>query len=802
MNTYRFGWHPPSEFLAATSTLALIVALLPGPAAAQEEAPLPSSSEANVASAPQDRAAPLASGAAVQGGLQDIVVTARKRTENLRDVPVAVTAVTAITLQEKNIVRITDLVSVVPNFTLSLAALQPFTFIRGFGSGGNASFEQSVGKFIDNVSYGRDFDGRIPIYDVEQLEVLKGPQVLLYGNSATAGSLNITTKKPGSSFSADASTSYEFNNQEVQFQGGITVPLTDWASVRVGGLYQNLARGWIDNAANGRHEPTMTIWGVRPSLRLTPAAGLEILLKAQVDRIDDRGTTSQPIRQSTIPIRQMPEVTLDDRRNSNYDVAPFFMKEFSTIHGATYQGDVNYDLGSATLSSTTAYRRIHLGSAQGNGSNKPTVIPHVDQRYQQFSEELRLTGKTGELDYVLGGYYQRDILHVFQLQPLDLSAYGLPIPPLDRFVTFDQQARNYSVFADLTYNLTSAFSLAFGARYSIIRKTSDQSSNPTSFVGRINFNTPRSLGTALLNPALNAAFTAAFGQIPHNFYGIKTREEHLQPQVIAQYRLSPKTMLYAKYVKGDKAGGVDFLYGGSVARGATPDDARFAPEKAQSFEAGIKGMTDDNRLEFSLVGFNTTFSNLQTSVFVGTTLFVANVGKARSRGLEMELTYAPVTGLRLNGSAAFQDARYLDYRGGACTTQQTIAATCSPATGGQDLSGARTPFGSKYSASFGAEYSQPVGDYRVTGGASLVYKSSYNTSINNDPLGDQKGFAALDAHLDLKPEVGWWTLAVFGRNLTNQMYKEYSVGTPLVPGAFNVFLSRGRQIGVRLGASF
>jgi outer membrane receptor protein involved in Fe transport len=292
------------------------------------------------------------------------------------------------------------------------------------------------------------------------------------------------------------------------------------------------------------------------------------------------------------------------------------------------------------------------------------------------------------------------------------------------------------------------------------------------------------------------------GGIPHTFFNIPTRENHLQPQIVAQYKFLPRIQFFAKYVQGDKVGGVDSAYNGSVQRGANTTDAQFAPERAVSFEAGIKGITEDNRFEYSLTAYNTTFSNLQAGIFLGTTLFTTNVGKARSRGAELELTFAPVSGLKINGNAAFQNAKYLSYPNASCTVAQTeLVPPCAP-PGGQNLAGAPLPFASKFTGAIAATYQMEIGTYRVVSAGSVNYRSRYNTTTNNDHLGDQRGFATVDAHIDIGPDAGWWTASLFGRNLTDYKYREYGVATPLVPGAFNAFVARGRQLGIRFGAKF
>lgn len=743
---------------------------------------------------------PVSSAATDDTGGLDIVVTAQKRSELLRKVPVSVAVVSGEQLAANNIARLTDLVAVVPNLTLSLAALQPITFVRGFGTTGSLSFEQAVGKFVDNVSYGRDFDGRYPLYDLERVEVLKGPQVLLYGNSSTAGAINISTRKPGNSFEADGSVAYEFKGHEVLAQGGVTVPLAEHATLRLSGIYQRLAKGWIHNTLTGEDEPTYRNYGGRAILRLTPDPAVEVLLKVEVDRTRQLGSTAQPITQGVLPNAQYTDPVLDDNRAVNYEGAPFFTRDQNAINFETYQGDVNWSVGPGTLTSTTAYRNVRSGNTETGAFQRPLLTLSSGQKYNQFSEELRYAGTAGDMDFLAGNYFERNNAHVFVLTDINLAAIGAPLLPFARVTTYDQRVNSYSPFGQLTYHITEALRVSAGARYTIVGKTTDQALFGANFIPNVSFDTTRDQVVAANNPAITPLIRNVLAGTVHNFTGIQTREDHLQPQVIAQYDFAPKNMAFVKYVKGDKAGGVDATYTGN-ATSATPLQAQFAPERAESFEGGIKGLVLDGKFEYAVTAYSTTFTNLQTSAFVGTVLFVTNVGKARTRGVELEAHVRPVTGLSLDATSNFQDAKYLSFPNAPCTVGQTPLPPAAAAPCSQDLSGAPTPFNSKYTGSFGVAYELPVGNYRLLGGWSLVYRSRYNTSTNNDPLGDQKGLFTLDAHLDLKPGRGPWTLSLFGRNVTDEKYKEYSVAAPLVRGGFNTYLSRGAEAGLRLGVT-
>lgn len=735
--------------------------------------------------------------------LGEIVVTARKREERLRDVPVAVSAISGDQLEAKNITQVIDLAATTPNFQFSYGAVQPFIFIRGFGSGANASFEQSVGKFVDNVSFGRDQDGRIPIFDVERLEVLKGPQVLAFGNSATVGALNITTRKPGRAFAADLQTIYEFNRDEVQLQGGVTAPLADWASLRVAGLFQDLGKGRLYNPSKREHEPQTRNWAVRPTLRLTPTPELQVVLSGEYDRIREFGSAVQVIGQPLNPVPpRFPEANDRDIRIDDFSAAPVASRELGGINAQLYRGDVLYDLLGGTLTLTTAWRKTRSASQFGlTGVNLGQgYFNALYQRFRQFSQELRFNGTYGALDVAGGGYYQNDFLNIDLAQYFQLGAFGFAgaaATPFGRIAQYDQRTRTYSGFVDLTYRFSDQLSVSGGVRYSEIRKRAGQAIDAVSIAPGLTFNTPRSYFDGFRSVPLRGLLGPVAGSTAHTFgFGtLSLKETHWQPQAIVQYRPGADTMLYAKYVKGDKVGGFDFLYAGT-----NPAAARFKPEEAESFELGAKGLALGGKLEYSVSAYRTTFSSLQQSVFSNLVFVVSNVGEARSQGVEVDLVLAPATGLRVSISGSYLDAKFVDFPGAACGTAQNLA---TPRGCSQDLSGTRTQYASKWSGTAGIDYVRPISaGYTLGGGVSVLARSRYNAGAYNDPRMEQAGLAQVDAHLDLRPSDGPWTLSLFTRNLTDKKFLEYAV---LVPGSSTAVAgtyARGRQIGLRLGVDF
>lgn len=731
------------------------------------------------------------------GGLQDIVVTARKRSENLREVPVALTAISGETLTQRNITQLVDLVTTLPNLTVSYGTIQPRTFIRGFGSGDNLSFDQSVGKFIDNVSYGRDQDSRIPLFDLERVEVLRGPQVLLFGNSATAGALNITTRKPGDSFEADGSIGYEFNSHETNLQGGATLPVAEGVSIRLAGLAQFLDQGWNRNNVTGFASPKTSNYAGRAILRLEPATDLQVHLKVEYDRLLDRGENIQVYKQSLIVPGLFDDTTLDGRTSNSNASSPFLQQGYAYLRNQTYQADINYQVPGGQFISTTSYRNYRSStSGDGDGLAASIFNAFVFQRYRQFGQELRFEGSSGDIDYTLGGYYQHDRMRAFALLEFNLAPLGVPAPPFARFLSFDQNTNALSGFANLRWRIAPQLKIEAGFRYTDTRKDVNHLLATANIIPSLPRNMDRDTVAQQINPALDPVQLAVLGASPHDFRNIEQNDSYLQPQIIVQYETGPSSMVYAKFVSGSKAGGVD-----AISAAADPDDTKFGPEKATSFEIGAKGRIANGRLDYGFTLFSTTFKDLQLSVYDNVSSFlVSNVGKARTRGVELELNWAPTSRLRIDFNGAYLDAKYLSFPGATCTNQQTLVAgpTCS-----QDLSGAPTSYASKWSGNLGVGYEQPLDDNLVLSGrVDVSARSSYDAGSTNSPDERQKGYAQIDANLDLRPVSDGWTLSLFGRNLTNKRYLSFAL--PTIPATFGEMgtYSRGRQLGIRLSGRF
>lgn len=267
--------------------------------------------------------------------------------------------------------------------------------------------------------------------------------------------------------------------------------------------------------------------------------------------------------------------------------------------------------------------------------------------------------------------------------------------------------------------------------------------------------------------------------------------------MLVQYDVTPNVMAYVKYVKGAKSGGYDWSY-----QGATPRGGVFLPEQAKSYEGGVKGTFLDRSLSMDVQVFRTDFTNLQVSAYDGvSSQIVRNAAAQRSQGVEVEVSWRPVSQLTLSANGAYLDAKYLEFPGGTCNTPQRLA-TPAGVNCVQDLSGTRPPFQSKWSGNFTVQYDADMGDFLVSPRVEIGYRSSSNVSTNNDPAGYQKGYANIDGRIDLTKNGAPWTVGLFGKNLTDEHHMEFFLDAPLLTGVHSATRNRGRQIGIQASAKF
>ncbi|MBV1686286.1 TonB-dependent receptor plug domain-containing protein [Novosphingobium sp. G106] len=351
-------------------------------------------------------------------GLQDIVVTAQARNQSLKDVPVSVSVVDGATLQDKNLLRLDDIQFYVPNFKMTEVGITTSIFIRGIGSGENQGFEQSVGLYIDGVHYGRAKQTQAPFLDIDRVEVLRGPQSILFGKNSVAGALSITTAKPTRSFKASVVSSYEFNANDFVTEGYVSGPITDHVRARLAMRYRD-AQGFEFNLRTGKKNPQRDEFAVRGTVEVDLTDNLTATAKAEMSRFDRTGRTGQTFVSDPIAVGPFAGLTygqvlynvfgqdasvLDEKRDGRRAATG----EFSNNKMQTYSLGLDWKIGDYTLKSTSAFTRLKYNdNCDCDFIGADIFSAGFREKFDQTSQEIRLISpEFDSFDFILGGYYE------------------------------------------------------------------------------------------------------------------------------------------------------------------------------------------------------------------------------------------------------------------------------------------------------------------------------------------------------------------------------------------------------------
>jgi iron complex outermembrane recepter protein len=795
--------HTPSTTSTAVAAGAAVAAQEPGPD--QKEGKTSSSDPFRVAQADQGAGqasipvekAPKSSGttAEAEGRLEEVIVTAQKRAENLQDVPVSVQVISSQEFQQENHNTLAELTRTIPAVHVTDGLDSNNLFIRGVGSGGNPAFDQSVAVFVDDVYRGRSRTIEMSFLDVDRLEVLKGPQSTFFGNNAIAGALSIITKKPGDHFDAWARALYGMND-EYAFEGAIGGPLTDTIGVRVAGTY-NGTHGWVENVNTGEVGPTQENYAGRITLSFNPSESLDADLKVEAGEhhLTHSGLGSPRLWHNCPPAPPYPPsyasgaVSCQDALNAGIPIG-LDTNKVSELPGqgnslSTFESllTLNYHMGGYTLTSVSDYNNYHFDSRVDPYALGTYVQTNTDpEKYHQTSQEFRLSSPVGgRFDYLVGIYYQNDEIG-FDLIPnapwLNFLGPLLDpaIPPEDLPLSiktgFGQKEHLYSIFGSMSWNVTDKLKFKAGLRGTSVKK---------EFDGSTHYGTGTQLygGFVQLPPDLEASWGGILG--PPGSLHEDLKDEALMPSAGIEYRLNPKAMAYATYNRGFKAGGFNgltpFVPNGSVA---------FGPEYVNAYELGLKSEWFDQRLLLNVDVFLSDYKDLQVNTVVYSQVAnsylptTANAASSRSQGVELEAQWAVSQAFRLAANVTYLDAHFVSFPFATPPTLQTFCSTsyvmpqCSiypnPPSQFADLSGQRLPFSPLWSGSLTARYTLALpGENRLTTEVSPYWTADYFAGAGNDPVYLVDGYVRLDARLSFEHSSGRWALDVIGKNLTDRI---------------------------------
>ncbi|MCY4154219.1 MAG: TonB-dependent receptor [Gammaproteobacteria bacterium] len=724
-----------------------------------------------------------------QTALEEITVTARKRVESLDDVPISVSVTTGQKLERMAIHRLEDLSAFTPNLQINENATQQSVTIRGIGSGANQAFEQSVGTYIDGVYFGRGRSARNPFFDVERVEILKGPQGILFGKNTIAGAVNVITRKPSSEPEGYIAGEYFTETDQWGITGVISGPLSDTLSGRIAANYRS-AGGYIDNSLAGGDEPDRAEYVVRGTVVLEATPQLSVTLKGEFSSYDVDGRNAQMVAAG-------PLAGLYAATDPNFETELDYNSatpgdDFDNTDAGNVTLTVDYELGdSLTLTSITSY--VEYDFTNNIPAEFAPVPDYAEQsnrqRHDQFSEELRLHYTSGDARFeFLGGlYYQTEDLSIeetFNFNFSNLIAAGVQFLPLDSSVItfFDQETDSFAAFGEATLSIIDGLRISAGLRYTEDDKQVDKELLVAA------------LGTQTRAPG-QEPLARVIGRIPHA-YSLDRKDTDLSPSVGLQFDLSDDAMLYATWSQGFKAGGFDAQNVG----GAT-QLAAFDPEEVEAWETGGKFTFLDGAVRLNLAYFNNQYEDLQVAAWNGFAFIVENAASATSQGVEADLQWRITEHFTLGGAIAWLDAAYDNFSGAVCTApQQTAFAASTGRPAGQcsqDLSGKDLQFSPETAGNVNAEYRVPLGNYLLTLQSDVNFTAGYHTALDLDPLARQDGFAKLNARIELAAGDDRWSVALVGKNLTDQKSTTWVNDLPVFRGAYFGFIDPPRTVGVQ-----
>ncbi|MBW8303588.1 MAG: TonB-dependent receptor [Brevundimonas sp.] len=658
--------------------------------------------------------------------LEEVVVTARRREERLQDVPVAVTALSSESLENLQASDIGALEGAVPNLTLHEGdAANAVVYLRGVGQVDSLAFaDPGVGVYVDDVYLGRAQGAFLSVYDVDRIEVLRGPQGTLYGRNTIGGAVKFVSTPLSADWGGRAEASVgDYGLVETRISAGGA--LNNDATL-LGKAAVSLSRrdGYSDNAFNGMDDGDKDQVAGRVSLEYRPTDAFSVRLNVDASR--DRPDTSRTPARATSVFGLYPDTMADPFK---VDADFNDLNNLDTFGAALTSDWVVSDLWS--FKSVTAWRSMDYASHLDLDATPLALFGvYVDEDQHQFSQEFQLTYAGERLNAVAG---------VFYFDETDLTYSGL-LGPAINLVTGsinDQHNRSYAAYGQATYDLSERLSLTAGMRYTFEDKDFRRTQ---TFYGPLTEPPARDAPGLLVTDIDTSASWDSWS-----------------PKLGLDYAVSDDVMAYVSVSRGFKSGGFDGR--ANDASGAAPYD----PETLWAYEAGVKSTLMDRRLTANMAVFWNDYTDLQLSSFSadgggGFIALFTNAGAATIRGAELELTARPIPELTLNATVGYLDAQYDEYIG----------------PGGVDISDQRHLVNApEWSARFGGVYVADLGvNGSLTLGADASYRSKVYPTVSSSEVLAQDGYTLVDAFVRWSDRADRLFLQLGGQNLTDERHVE------------------------------
>ena len=755
-----------------------------------------------ISGAAQAQSVPAAEETADQGGIAEIIVTARKSSENIQSVPVAVTALSADDLASKQVFEVTDLARTAPSLTISTGGTGPasivYLAIRGQAQNSpNSLSDSSVGIYMDGVYVARPIVGNLGFLDMASAEVLRGPQGTLFGRNTTGGALNLTSNRPGDEYEAMLKVGFgNYNYQSIE--GMVNAPVSEAVGLRIAGRYGK-RDGYFQNDKIGYPQGSIDKDLVlRGTLVVAPVeSNLKLTVIADFVRYADDGnaTAVAAINPAVLSLpaygafinsefarfvssAQLPAFTAANSKwTDTFSRPQTGDSQIDTLQNNNevdaIAGTLEWDLGGVSIKSITAYRKsftddsLDLHGFPSSVNPFTPFLPNATSGFistynnEQFSEEVQLSGSLGALDWQTGVYYFKE--------SGDEQSRAFILGGVQSARTLSEySSRSTGAFAQFNYNVTDALRLTGGIRYTWDKRTIDRQSTD-------NWRKPDNLEVCTVGPNSGRTAEAATCTDPRS-----ASFKYPAWTLGADYRVSDQLFLYAKTSGASMSGGFNSRFV------PAPFTQQFNPEKVRDAEVGFKGDFLDRRLRTNMAFFLAKQSNVQRIVnaLVGTTLtqFVTNTGKVDAKGFEFEGTALPWDGMELTGSLSYLDAKYV--RGSRTENQGTALAPVLVDRSGEPVTqapkwtwnlGATQTFPTSFGAvSLHADYAYIADRAMDAATAKTLAQGGTQANIDAVAIGNAasivKGYGLLNGRIAINLDSPDIELAFWGRNLANQAW--------------------------------
>ena len=757
--------------------------------------------------------------------LDEIVVTAQKRVESLNDVPIAVTALSGDGLERAQIRDVAELQQLAPSLVVNstTGAATTILTIRGIGTAGNnTGLEQSVGVFIDGIYRGRIGAAMTDLIDIEQVEILRGPQSTLFGRNTSAGVVSINTRRPEYEWGGVTDIAVgDFGLTQVR--GSITGPISDSVAFRLAGAFYE-RDGTVDDFVDGREYNNRERLTGRAQLQWDIADTTTLRVIADYTDVDDVCCVANQVFagpfQPVVEALGGPgsvQATAGAIDAFNYEGTGSAVGYDNAFYDGGLSAEFQHDFDNMTLTVLGSHRFFEQSPDIDADFQRADIIGERIQKQdiEENTFEVRLASNNSEnFEWLVGGFlfdqtieandtlvlgtqgraYGDSVLQALSAGALNFVAleglFGLPAGSIYANGSgtrneFDYETTGFAIFGQGTWYFNDRWSVTLGLRYSDEEKEN-------SAVNTLN-NEP--LSNIALPPTLaSLSDLQVFPGVEP--YAVDFSDDNVTGTFNISYELTDEISTYFRYATGFKSGGINVSRNaaGQVPGSLTANVANtlFDSETVDSIELGLKARLGGGRANIYAALFSQTLDDFQANSFDGLNFTIRNAAEVQSTGLEVDFDWLISESLQFKGGAVWQDIEYDSFPGASATAaQQAVGQDV------QDLTGEKPNFVSDFTFTGSLIYTQPLtATLNLIAGADIRYRTDYFTGQDLDPITEQSDIFWLNASIGLEHPDGNWAVQAWVKNATEEEVFNIVFDSSFQAGSFHAFVEDPRTAGL------